>query len=370
MAGEKMDRINVTRSSMPPFEEYIQEIQSLFESHKLTNMGEKHQRLEQELKKFLQVPFVSLTVNGHMALENVIRALKLQGEIITTPFTFVSTTHAIVRCGCTPVFCDINESDYTIDVSKIEALITDKTVAIMPVHVYGNICDVEAIETIARKYHLYVIYDAAHAFAETYKGRSAAEFGDASVFSFHATKVFHTIEGGCVAFGNEQWEMPLKDIKNFGFHGTESVTYIGGNAKMNEFQAAMGLCNLRHIRAEISRRRHVYEAYAARLVDVARIEMWKPQKNVEHNYAYLPVVFESQHKRDVVMERLEENNIYARKYFYPITTEFECYKGRFEQYMLEHAKDISSRVLTLPMYADLQEEDIDRICTVVLKETR
>ena len=254
-----MSNILVTRSSMPSYEEYCEEIKDLWDSHWLTNMGVKHQKLQKELEEYFDIPHVALYTNGHLALENAIAALNLPkgGEVITTPFTFASTTHAIVRNGLVPVFCDVKEDDYTIDVSKIENLITDQTVAIVPVHVYGNMCDVEEIDRIAKKYALKVIYDAAHAFGVKYKGVSSACFGDASMFSFHATKVFNTIEGGCVCFKDDSWVQLLNDMKNFGIHGPESVEFVGGNAKMNEFQAAMGLCNLRHLDEEIGKRKKV-----------------------------------------------------------------------------------------------------------------
>ena len=363
-----MERINVTQSSMPPFEEYVEEIRSLFETKWLTNMGEKHKKFEEKLKEYLQVQNVSLTVNGHMALENIIKALDLKGEIITTPFTFASTTHAIVRCGLTPVFCDINRNDYTIDVGKIEELITEDTCAILPVHVYGNVCNIEAIEEIANKYNLYVIYDAAHTFGEKYKGKSVAAYGDASVLSFHATKVFNTIEGGCIAFKDETMTTILKDIKNFGFSGPEIIRYIGGNAKMNEFQAAMGICNLRHIDCELKKRKNAYESYRKYLRGIKGLKIWEPQRYVEHNYAYMPVVFEDEFgkSRDYIARILMENNIYARKYFYPITSDFQCYNNKFSSCKLEVARDISERVLTLPLYADIETDDIARICSVIL----
>mgnify|MGYP002568623909 FL=1 len=257
------NKILVTRSSMPSLDEYVEEIQTIWDSHWLTNMGVKHKQLQKELEEYLGVSHVALYTNGHLALENAIAALNLPegGEVITTPFTFASTTHAIVRNGLVPVFCDVNEKDYTIDVTKIESLITDRTVAIVPVHVYGNLCDVEEIDRIAKKYALKVIYDAAHAFAVKYKGVSSACFGDASMFSFHATKVFNTIEGGAVCFKNDDWVQLLNDQKNFGIHGPESVCFVGGNAKMNEFQAAMGICNLRHLNEEITKRKKVVERY-------------------------------------------------------------------------------------------------------------
>ena len=227
----------VTRSSMPSLNEYVDEIKDMWESHWLTNMGEKHQKLQQELKKYLNVENIELLVNGHMAIELAIQALNLHGEIITTPFTFASTTHAIVRNGCTPVFCDIDPYTYTIDVSKIEELITDRTCAILPVHVYGNVCNVEEIDRLAQKYSLKVIYDAAHAFGEVYKGKSIASYGDAACFSFHATKVFNTIEGGCVCYSDIEFGHELYKLKNFGIRNEEIVDGIGANAKMNEFCA-------------------------------------------------------------------------------------------------------------------------------------
>lgn len=270
-----MTKILVTRSSMPSYEEYCEEIKDLWESHWLTNMGVKHKKLQEELEAYLGISHVALYTNGHLALENAIASLNLPtgGEVITTPFTFASTTHAIVRNGLVPVFCDIKEDDYTIDTVKLEQLITDKTVAIVPVHVYGNMCDVEEIDRIAKKYGLKVIYDAAHAFGVKYKGVSAACFGDASMFSFHATKVFNTIEGGCVCFKDDKFVTLLNDMKNFGIHGPESVQYVGGNAKMNEFQAAMGICNLRHLNDEIAKRKRVVEKYRSRLEGVEGIKL-------------------------------------------------------------------------------------------------
>ena len=334
-------------------------------------MGEKHRRLQSELEDYLGVPHCILYTNGHLALENIISAMNLPkgGEVITTPFTFASTTHAIVRNGLIPVFCDIREDDYTIDTQKIEELITDNTVAIIPVHVYGNMCKVEEIERIAKKYGLKVIYDAAHAFAVKYKGVSSACFGDASMFSFHATKVFNTIEGGCVCFKNDLWVALLNDMKNFGIHGPESVEYVGGNAKMNEFQAAMGLCNMKHLDEEIRKRKSVVERYRERLSCVDGIKLSRVQKDVNSNYAYFPVVFDGyKYTRNEIFERLADHGIGARKYFYPLTNSFECYRnyptaGTEKTPVAQH---VALRVLTLPLYADLSIEDTDRICDVIL----
>lgn len=365
------DNIQVTRSSMPDFEEYCEEIKKLWESHWLTNMGVKHQELQHKLEAYLECPHVLLYTNGHLALENAIAAMQFPkgGEVITTPFTFVSTTHAIVRNGLVPVFCDVNPEDYTMDAEKIEALITDKTVAIVPVHVYGNMCAVEKIDQIAKGHGLKVIYDAAHAFAVKYKGVSSANFGDASMFSFHATKVFNTIEGGAVCVQDDGLVSTMDDMKNFGLHDPEHVAFVGGNAKMSEFQAAMGICNLRHLDAEIAKRKLVADRYRSRLDGIDGIKLCKPQKNVEPNYAYFPVVFDDfGASRDDVFEALAEDHIGARKYFYPITNSFECYKDlpTAGAEKTPVAAYLADRVLTLPMYADLALEDADRICDIIL----
>ena len=363
--------INVTRSSMPSFEEYCEEIKDLWDSHWLTNMGVKHKRLQAQLEEYLAVPHVTLYTNGHLALENVIAAMNLPvgGEVITTPFTFASTTHAIVRNGLVPVFCDINDVDYTMDVTKIEALITEKTCAVVPVHVYGNICDVDALQTIAEKYGLKVIYDAAHAFGVTYKGRGIGNFGDASMFSFHATKVFNTIEGGAVTFTEDALEDVLYDMKNFGIRGPEEVVFVGGNAKMSEFQAAMGICNLRHVEEEISKRKMVVERYRSRLTGIPGIKLCMDQQNVKCNYAYFPVVFDGyKYDRDEVFALLQKQNIVARKYFYPLSNSFRCYRNlpTAGAEKTPVAKHIADRVLTLPLYADLELETVDRICDLIL----
>jgi dTDP-4-amino-4,6-dideoxygalactose transaminase len=359
--------IQVTRSSMPDFEEYTEEIKDLWDSHWLTNMGAKHKQLEAGLLEYLNAPNITLFTNGHLALECAIAALNLTGEVITTPFTFASTTHAIVRNGLEPVFCDINLYDYTIDTDKIESLITDKTSAIIPVHVYGNICNVKEIERIAKKYNLKVIYDAAHTFGVTVDGVGIAKFGDASIFSFHATKVFNTIEGGAITFKDSELRKTLNDIKNFGITGPESVEYVGGNAKMNEFQAAMGICNLRHVDEEIKKRKAVAERYREKLNDIKGIKLAKLQDSVKSNCAYFPVVFDGYKlTRDEVYEDLRKENIFARKYFYPLTSSYECYKGRFDVEKTPVAKHISKSVLTLPLYADLALDDVDAICKIII----
>lgn len=364
-------RIFVTRSSMPSMEEYIEEIRSIWDSHWLTNMGEKHKALQAELQKYMGVPAVELLTNGHMALELSLQAMNLQGEVITTPFTFASTTHAIVRNGLEPVFCDIDPETYTMDVTQIERLITDRTCAILPVHVYGNVCNIEEIERIAHKYELKVLYDAAHTFGETYKGQGIGNFGDASCFSFHATKVFNTIEGGAVCYRDPDMGRRLYELKNFGIHGPEEVDAVGANAKMNEFCAAMGLCNLRHVDEEIAKRRAVVERYREHLEGVDGLRLNVQQPEVRSNYAYFPVVFDENlfgASRNEVMDALAQNGIGARKYFYPLTNTFECFHGKYNVDATPVALHVAKRVLTLPLYADLSMEDVDRICKIVLEQ--
>lgn len=365
------NNILVTRSSMPSMEEYIEEIRSIWDSHWLTNMGEKHKALQAELQKYMGVPEVELLTNGHMALELSLQAMNLQGEVITTPFTFASTTHAIVRNGLEPVFCDIDPETYTMDVTQIERLITDRTCAILPVHVYGNVCNIEEIERIAHKYELKVLYDAAHTFGETYKGQGIGNFGDASCFSFHATKVFNTIEGGAVCYRDPDMGRRLYELKNFGIHGPEEVDAVGANAKMNEFCAAMGLCNLRHVDEEIAKRRAVVERYREHLEGVDGLRLNVQQPEVRSNYAYFPVVFDENlfgASRNEVMDALAQNGIGARKYFYPLTNTFECFHGKYDVDATPVALHVAKRVLTLPLYADLSMEDVDRICKIVLEQ--
>ena len=310
---------------------------------------------------------VSLFVNGHLALELTLQAMHLSGEVITTPFTFASTTHAIIRNGLTPVFCDIDRKNYTIDTDKLEGLITERTCAIVPVHVYGNICDIYKIEEIAKRHGLKVVYDAAHAFGEEYEGKGVGTFGNASMFSFHATKVFNTIEGGAVCVSDQGLFDELHSLKDFGIIDEETVGGIGANAKMNEFAAAMGLCNLRHVDNEIAKRKKVYEHYIEKLDAIKGIRLNYIKDSVKSNYAYFPVIFDDEYgeSRDTVFERLKADNIFSRKYFYPLTNTFGCVKGRFDCGDTPAALELSKKVLTLPMYADLSEDDIDRITDII-----
>lgn len=363
-----MKKILVTQTSMPPYEEYIEEIKDIWKSYWLTNMGPKHNLLESKLKDYLSVDNILLFTNGHNALELCLQAMNLSGEVITTPFTFASTTHAIVRNGLTPVFCDINPVDYTMDVTKIESLITDKTTAIVPVHVYGHVCNVDEIERIAKKYDLKVIYDAAHVFGVRYKNKGIGNFGDAAMFSFHATKVYHTIEGGAICYHDEELGRELYKLRDFGIKDAEVVDGVGSNAKMNEFAAAMGLCTLRHVDEEIAKRKKVVDCYRENLAGVEGLQLPPIQENVVSNYAYFPIVIHEKQfgaTRNDVLLKLSESNIFARKYFYPLTNAFDAYHGVYDVNMTPIALHISKRVLTIPLYAELSLDDIGMICGVI-----
>lgn len=384
-SATQYEKVLVTRSSMPSFEEYVNMIQPIWDSAWMTNNGTLCKQFQSELEEYLCAPELSLMVNGHMALEMSLQAMGLSGEVITTPFTFASTTHAIVRNGLTPVFCDIREDNYTIDVDLIEDLITPDTTAIVPVHVYGQLCDVNAIYQIAKKHNLKVIYDAAHTFGEkvaisqicdelkdTIPSKdgmiNVSNFGDVSILSFHATKVFNSIEGGAAIFSDHSIGEKLYRLKNFGIMSEIEIDGVGANAKMNEFQAAMGLCNLKHIDAEIEKRKVRVKRYRDWFSKVDGIKLLKDQEGVVHNYAYFPIVVTEQFSktRDEIYDELKLENIFSRKYFYPLTSGFQCYEGRFDQNKTPIAKKISEQVLVLPLYADLPLEIVDRICKIIL----
>lgn len=363
-----MKKILVTQSSMPPFEEYVEEIRSIWDSRWLTNFGSKHAELSDKLCEYLGVQNIALFVNGHSALEGMLEVMDLKGEVITTPFTFASTTNAIVRKGLKPVFCDIDPNDFTLDADKLEACITENTCAIMPVHVYGNVCQVEKIQQIADKYNLKVFYDAAHAFGVKKNGVGVGNFGDASMFSFHATKVFHSIEGGAVVYSDGSLVNAFKQCRDFGISGPEDIHYTAGNGKMNEFSAAMGICNMRHINEEIAKRKKVVEKYRELLQDIPGIQLNVIQENVESNYAYFPIVVHPEHyghTRDDVFAALAEQGIGARKYFYPLTSTIESLRSIYDPNDTPVAQHVANRVLTLPLYANLALEDVERICSVV-----
>ena len=364
-----MNEIFVTKPYLPPMEEYTALLSRVWDSRQLTNMGPMHQELEKRLADYLGVPYCLAFCNGHTALEMAIRAMNLSGEVITTPFTFASTTHAITRCGLTPVFCDIRADNYCMDADRIEPLITEKTTAILPVHVYGQLCDVEKIGQLAEKYHLKVIYDAAHAFGETLNGIGIGSFGDASMFSFHATKPFHTVEGGALTFRDQGFGLRAYQEKNFGFMGEDNVCAAGGNGKMTEVHAAMGLCNLNHMREITEGRKRVTERYREHLRGKKGLRLLEPQRNVEENFAYFPILVDEKafgRTRDTVYNELARQGIHARRYFYPLTSDFACYqylKGRGETPVAAYA---AAHVLTLPLYDSLSDEDVDRICNVLL----
>lgn len=362
--------INNTKPYLPPFEEYIEAIKPLWQSHMLTNMATYHNILEKKLRDYLNVAEFLLFSNGHTALELTLQAMNLKGEVITTPFTFASTTHAIVRNGLTPIFCDIKADDFTIDTNQIESLITPSTSAIVGVHVYGSLCDVEQIQKIADNYKLKVIYDAAHAFGMKKNGIGIGAFGDASIFSFHATKSFHTVEGGGVAFRDKNIGCMLYSLKNFGLLGEGFVPEIGMNGKMNELQAIMGLCNLNHYSEIVECRKSRFQQYISQLQEIPGLQFMELDHRVDYNYTYFPLVVDSEQygmDRDGLCKELNQHNIYPRKYFYPLTSEFACYKGKFDSSKTPVAKKISREILTLPLYDSLSEENINRICNIIKK---
>lgn len=368
-------KITVTKPFLPPKEEYIKLIDEIYINDYLTNNGPIVRRFESELESKLNAKHVSVTCNGHAALDIAIKSLGLKGEVITTPFTFVSTTNAIVLNGLTPVFCDIKESDLTIDEDKIEELITDKTVAIMPVHVYGHICNVEKINQIAETYNLKVIYDASHAFGVNYKKQPIACYGDISTFSFHATKIFNTIEGGALVYQKDEYQRIIKAIRNFGIEGPETVEFIGLNAKMNEFQAAMGLTNLKYISNLINERKKISEYYREKLSKIDGIKYFEPEKtydDFDYNYAYFPVIVTDKYKltRDELYEFLIKKDIYSRKYFYPLITDLGCYKNNFNSKATPVAKIISNQILCLPIYNGLKKNEVDYICRMISEGVR
>lgn len=366
-----MDKlITVTKSSMPTFGEYIDEIKVLWDNRWLSNRGELHRKFEKMLQERMGVKYLSLFANGHVALEVGIDAFNFPkgSEVITTPYTHCSTTHSIARNGLVPVFCDVNDKDYTIDVNQIEKYITPKTVAIMATHVYGVLCDVDAIDAIAKKHNLKVIYDAAHAFGVKRNGVDCANYGDMAMFSCHATKVFHTIEGGITVFKDDEVHKNVDILTNFGFTSHEDVGYISTNARMNEYEAAMGICNLRHFEEEVAKRKIASEKYDERLLGIKGIHKIAPQDGVAQNYAYYPIFFDGyKYNRNEIQQKLKDEMILARKYFYPIIPELSCYKEQYGDLDLPIARHAAETVLALPMYADLSEDDVNRICDIILK---
>ena len=373
MKDDKEKVIPVIRSSMPSFEEYAEMIRPMWESRWLSNMGERHEKLTEELTKYLKVSDLVLFVNGHMALELCLQAMQLKGEVITTPFTFASTTHAIVRNGLTPVFCDIKEDDYTMDPDKIEALITPETSAIVPVHVYGTPCDVGAIEGIAKKHGLKVIYDAAHAFGVEVNGESILNEGDLSTLSFHATKVFNTIEGGAIVMHDAETKKQIDYLKNFGFAGETEVVGPGINSKMDEIRSAYGLLNLKHVDTAIEARHQVAVRYRNALKDIGGISFFKDLSGIRHNYSYFPIFVDADKygmTRDELYFKMKEKGVLGRRYFYPLISSFSTYRGLPSSVRsnLPNAHKMADRVICLPMHHTITEAEIFRIIDIIVEK--
>lgn len=352
--------INVTKSFMPKFEEYQEYVKKIWESRYLTNEGPLLQELSEKLKKYLKVENIELVTNGTIALQLAIKALGIEsGEIITTPFTFVSTITSIIWENCKPVFVDIDKDTLCIDANKIEKAITEKTKAILAVHVFGYPCDVEKIQAIADKHNLKVIYDGAHCFGSKYKGKSLLSYGDITTCSFHATKLFHTIEGGACISNKKEISERIKSIKNFGSVNGEYKN-VGINAKMTEFNAAMGLANLNYINQIIRERKEICKIYDAELKNI--VIRPKHKDNIEYNYIYYPIILRSEEETLKVIKKLNENDINPRRYFYPSLNKLEYLKDKCECPISE---DISKRILSLPLYNGLEINDVIRICSLI-----
>ena len=363
--------IYVTQPSLPSLEEYTDYLKKIWESKRLTNNGPFHQQFEKELAEYLGVKYLSLFANGTLALVTALQALRIAGEVITTPFSFVATTHSLWWNNIKPVFVDIEPDYFTLDPEKIEAAITPQTTAILPVHVYGNPCKIDEIQKIADIYGLKVIYDAAHVFGVRIKGNSILNFGDLSVLSFHATKVFNTFEGGAIICHDENTKKRIDHLKNFGFAGETTVIAPGINAKMNELQAAFGLIQLKHIDEYISRRKEIAELYRKELSGVKGIRVLYDIEGVDHSYTYFPVLVDENlygESRDDLYERLKKNNIYGRRYFYPLISQFPTYRGlpSSKPENLPIASNIADHVICLPIYPDLKGEDINKISSIII----
>ncbi|MCS7242341.1 DegT/DnrJ/EryC1/StrS family aminotransferase [Candidatus Caldatribacterium sp.] len=366
-----MKPIFVTRPNLPDLAELLPYLEQIWESRILTNNGPFHREFEERLKNYLQVPFVSLIANGTLALIVALQALRITGEVITTPFSFVATAHALRWNGITPIFCDIDADTFTIDPAKIEALITPRTTAILPVHVYGYPCHTEAIQDIADKYGLKVIYDAAHAFGVRRNGISVVSEGDASILSFHGTKLFTTFEGGAIVCKDEKLKKRIDYLRNFGFADEVTVVAPGINAKMNEFQSVVGILGLKIVHEEIANRKRVAEMYSSLLKDVPGISLPKQIPGVEHNHSYFPILIDEKSfgaSREEVYHLLKQHHIFARRYFYPLISNLPPYRdlpsARKEN--LPIANRVAEQVLCLPMYGSLTKEEIERICTIIV----
>lgn len=354
--------INVTKTYLPPFDEYTQILKRAWDKAWITNNGMLVQELEQKLKDYLGVKHLLYCSNGMIVLQMALKVLNITGEVITTPFSYVATPNAIIWEGCKPVFVDIDKSDFTIDADKIEAAITKKTQAILATHVYGFPCNIEKIETIAQKHNLKVIYDAAHTFGATYNQKAIMQYGDISTCSFHATKVFHTVEGGCIVTNNDELAKQLLLFRSFG-HVGDNYFSVGVNAKNSEFHAAMGLCVFNHFDEILNGRKEVAEHYDRLLKGVAKPVI---RKNAGWNYAYYPVVFKSETELLQVRDTLANQQIFARRYFYPSLNQLPFIKNHFSCPVSE---DVSTRVLSLPLYDSLSKRDVETICGIINKIT-
>lgn len=360
------DIITVTSPLLPNLDEFTESLKEIWESKWITNNGQFHQKLEAALAEYLKVPYVSLFTNGTLPLLTALQALRITGEVITTPYSFVATTHALWWNGIKPVFVDIDPSTGNIDPQKIEAAITPRTTAILPVHVYGKPCDTEAIQAIADKYGLKVIYDAAHAFGVEVNGESLLNAGDMSTLSFHATKVFNTIEGGAMVMHDEKTKQRIDYLKNFGFANEVEVVGPGINSKMDEIRSAYGLLNLKQVDAAIAARQKVAVAYRDALRNVDGISFWDDMPGVRHNYSYFPIFVDAEKygmTRDELYIKMKDQGVWGRRYFYPLISEFSTYRGlessRPEN--LPNAHRMADTVICLPMHHALREEEINRI---------
>ena len=362
--------IYVTQPSLPELEEFIPYLKEIWDNKILTNNGPMHKELEKELAEFLGVPYISLFANGTLALVTALQALRITGEVITTPYSFVATTHSLWWNNIKPVFVDIEPKFGNLDPEKIEAAITPKTTAIMPVHVYGNPCYVEKIQKIADIYGLRLIYDAAHAFGVKYKGGSILNYGDLSILSFHATKVFNTFEGGAIISHDSATKQRIDYLKNFGFAGETTIMAPGINSKMNEVQAAMGLLQLKSFDENIKKRKLVAETYRELLKDIKGISMLSEPEDTVSNYAYFPIFvneIEYGMSRDALYEKMKQNNIFGRRYFYPLISEFSMYESleSSAKNNLPVAHKMANEVICLPIYSELEIENIKKIANIL-----
>lgn len=363
--------IFVTKPHLPPLEEFIPYLEQIWESKVLTNSGPFHQQLEQALCKYLGVEHIALFTNGTIALVTALQSLRITGEVITTPYSFVATSHSLLWNGIKPVFVDIDPATLNIDPRKIEAAITPQTTAILAVHCYGHPCDMEAIQEVADTYNLKVIYDAAHAFGVRSHGGSILQHGDLSVLSFHATKVFNTFEGGAIVCPDAKTKARIDHLKNFGFVGETNVVAPGINGKMSEFNAALGLLQLEHIDRAIARRREIDAAYRANLRNVVGIRCLHDTEEDAANYAYFPILVGQEHPvtRDELYLRMKDCDIHPRRYFYPLISEFPMYRGlpSAQRDNLPVATNVARQVLCLPIYPALTDAEIERIVAIIKK---